>query len=857
MADGVDDLLEGLDNLALITCKEHIVQLQAERERRRELTERLQEKLKALNNELAARKEEADRSKNDLLEEQARNRRLAEQRREQEGPGKDTHAIQDEAARENASELQVSNVRRFIERHLQENIERGITKNELGIRVFDEVELMVEKSAEEQAKEATYIDTVLVTYSVPNTELKYNLSFRVDRLMLSKKLREDACLYFGLSEVEFILKTMSNAKVHDDLMIQNCFRPNEEAHFILVQKTPKNIALMEKELSHIRPLVGKKARAKVPNKVNDAFAGEGVVTGAGAELAEQMSVVPGLHKFMTLRDGDVKRHLEELSLRNICIYWALTILTVAIVYILLPPPDGYVCRAGMTDLLAGQKGEPGSFSSIRSRNETWDWLQSTLPEQLLTEGSDLRQNNYMTGYLQIRLQKVQPNSSETCPSQDDRDRPLPAGVSCFEAVYNSDTAEKGQLDSIEAYWYGKSGLDGRNVGRTPYTFVSRQDAPAGFYEARSDNYVFDSSGYSAEYNMQWEPLQDVKQAFLEDLAFLRRMDWIDIQTRAVHVNFMAYNGNYDLWVSNRYTIEMNAFGLVVPRIDVSTFKPVMVDFRVDLDIIAIDMTRMVLTLYVFLFQVPAGFLRAKRETENGFRYFSSGAGLSDVIITGLFLSAFITRYTYFSVLRVPSLDYLVDSLNDFVDSGELTRRYFEHMSVEAALLCVLLQRSCFFLRVNRQIFLIWTTVARAWASTARVVSFIFLPVFFGLVVLGMAITGAYYDMERDFWSALTHRLMQFFGNTRDVLDPSRDFEVAYYVSLYVVLRLWFINGWIAILIYVYQQTRVEAGYLPRSYRWKEYNYAKWCLPWPILKVYLRFLRPNIEKPQEASADDDE
>ena len=56
--------------------------------------------------------------------------------------------------------------------------------------------------------------------------------------MKSKNLREDACLsdsqppfsrtpknevahaaprYWGLSEVDFILKTMSNAKVHDDL----------------------------------------------------------------------------------------------------------------------------------------------------------------------------------------------------------------------------------------------------------------------------------------------------------------------------------------------------------------------------------------------------------------------------------------------------------------------------------------------------------------------------------------------------------------------------------------------------------------------------------------------------------------
>eukprot|EP00434_Breviolum_minutum_P004490 symbB.v1.2.003958.t1/scaffold170.1/size288889/4 len=83
MADDSSDLLEGLHSLDITACKEHIRHLQARRERRRELVERLQEKLKALNNELAARKEEADRCKKDLLEEQAKNRRLAETRRGQ------------------------------------------------------------------------------------------------------------------------------------------------------------------------------------------------------------------------------------------------------------------------------------------------------------------------------------------------------------------------------------------------------------------------------------------------------------------------------------------------------------------------------------------------------------------------------------------------------------------------------------------------------------------------------------------------------------------------------------------------------------------------------------------------------
>ena len=116
-------------------------------------------------------------------------------------------------------------------------------KNEFGFPKFDETELMVEKPMEEQTKEQSYIDTVLVTRIVPNTDFKYQLSYRVDRRTTCKKLREDACRYWGLSEVEWILRTIENSKVHDDLTIQNCFRPPELVNLLLTVKTPLNTSL--------------------------------------------------------------------------------------------------------------------------------------------------------------------------------------------------------------------------------------------------------------------------------------------------------------------------------------------------------------------------------------------------------------------------------------------------------------------------------------------------------------------------------------------------------------------------------------------------------------------------------------
>ncbi|CAE8601581.1 unnamed protein product [Polarella glacialis] len=855
MADDDGDQFEGLESLDITACKERIVQLQAERERSREFTERYQEKLKALNNELAARKEEADRSRKELLEEQARNRRLAEQRREREGQAQDVYAIQDDAQRSEALELQISHIRRFMEHQLQEKVERAGTKNELGIRVFDEVELMVEKSPEEQAKESTNIDTVLVTYSVPNSELKYNLSFRVDRNMTSKKLREDACLYWGLSEVEFILKTMTNSKLHDDLTIQNCFRASEDAHLILAQKTPKNTQLMDKELKDIGPKIGFKARIRTTKKGGDEAKGsEGDRGGGGGgDLVQQMAAVPGVFEFMTQRDRNVVQHLPRMKLRCIIVYGALVVLTLQIFFSLRPFNDGFFCRQGVFHALTGNTHSV-SFKDIRSQDQVWDWLDRTVVAELFEENSFLRQDNYLLGYLQVRMQEVTNASISNCPAEKDTEYTLPGNTTCYKTVYDVTSAGDQSKEDLRLYWDKRSGKDGRSL-RKPWQYETIGQAAEGAAVAESTYYVFDQSGYSAEYSLMYQPLSKPKSAFQADMAFLRSKGWLSSQTRAVHVIFGLYNINYDHFVSNRYTFEMSTFGVVLPTADVGSYRPVIAEGDQGSDLMLIDIIRLVLVLYVSIYQVYWDFMYERRVTGSGKWHLVSLKGLADLAIGGLFFAVFAARFGYFSVATTTTLLH-VESYEAGNEGGNDAYAYTEHLLLEPIILALCLYRLLFFLGVNRNVFIIWTALANCLSISLRF-AIIFGPVLLGLVFFGMAISSSYLPQNRTFGSTYTLLVMMLFGDLQTVAiyDPNRPWTIAFGFLIYIVMRLIFINVWIAILIQVYQKTRVEAGFRPDAYKWKEYNYVSWTLIKPFRSLYLNFVRPKIERPKVASDDD--
>merc|ERR1739848_168378 len=67
---------------------------------------------------------------------------------------------------------------------------------------------------------------------------------------------------------------------------------------------------------------------------------------------------------------------------------------------------------------------------------------------------------------------------------------------------------------------------------------------------------------------------------------------------------MGYNGNYDYWVSNHFLLEIPANGVVFPVADPEVFRPVIVDFGVDMSSFVVDTCLLIVAVfYVGIWQL--------------------------------------------------------------------------------------------------------------------------------------------------------------------------------------------------------------------------------------------------------------
>jgi len=873
---------EDLETLDITACKEKIGQLQAERERRREYTERLQEKLKALNNELAARKEEKERNEDYLKHEQTLNKENAEKRREQGGDAK--------------QQDKVDKVRRYIEEMLHAKAPKE-ERTKDGFRSFDETDLMVDKPLEEQAKEQTYIDTVLVTHAVPNTDLKYQLTYRVDKKTTSQKLRKDACLFWGISEVDYILKTPEHSKVHDDVTIQACFKPNELAHLVLTQKTPKNTTINPEEDKATAPKIGPGRRTKKADATGED-PGAGRVRGKTARFDEQLRVVPGLYEFMTQRDEGVRDHCERIRPRNMYIYKAFAVITmIALTMTGRPPGEEFLVRQGSVLLMTGAMQKPGgplagrteSFLDIKTKEHAWDWLEYVIPAQLLNNQSSLRRYFYPPGHMRVRMQIVHMASAGEDPSLHClQKKAVPAGVRCIPNVHSLETQALADFTELKAYWLGDGtqtwgpanqsndthmynettmGLGRRKgrSGRQPWKYTTSLE------EAASNSGVgteaglvqrYDASGFSTDFNLQWPNLVEMTGAYLQDLKMMKSLSWISTSTRAIHVSFTLYNGNYDWWLSNRYTLEMPANSLVVPSLEVRPFRVGSPETDPEKSVATLDIVRTCFALYIGFFQIYWEIKYERKQEEGSMWYYVLGpAFLADFTIGVVFLYIMVMKYVMYGMLGASSAEFHDEQKIGFMDNQSFSYGSEQILLSEAILMTAIVYRIMSFWKINRHFFIIWTTIGEAFRRFWKF-ALMFIPIGCGFVMLAHSIWGPYVAVFIDYSSSFSSLMMMVSGDLRpDILyNSQRPWTAIFSILFYVVVVFILINGWIAVLIHVYQQVRTTSGYDPQTYKWKEWQYLHWFVwSWPafLRKSYFKYLRPKIEKPKTKGEDDED
>jgi len=955
--------LEDLDNLDLTSCKDRIIQLQADRERRLEATERLQEKLKALNNELAARRLEAEQRRAELKEEQNRNKKRAEMQREA-----GEVALQDDQKAEEDRQK----VRNFTEEMMQEKAS-GPNKKEkklsnYGFRIFDETELMVEKPIPQGVPESL-VDTVLVTHQKPNSDdVRYHLSYRVASTTPSKKLREDACNYWNLSEVEYILLTVEHSKVHDDVILQHCFKNHECCQLILAPKDPRRTILSDKELEATSARVGGKKRSKKAEAKNPAEDASKRM-GQKESFIDWMQAKPGIWDFMMQRDCNVIDHLTRIKLRSICIYFIFLVLCMATLYFVKPSNKGYYMRQGSVTAMTSAMVDPDTgdmvlaYDDIKTHEDAWKWLTYVVSGQLMTASSGLRTHSYLAGWVRVRMQQVKEASTATCQPQEE----APSNLQCVDPIYSATTAGAEELDFLRMYWQGYNATttvtyttttqapaaaggrrldadttaEGSASGRR--LFLQPKDTSSHFFNADDEaeaeagrfldestdssevlgeearrlsvygmanwtqNYPYtadeptvagkdgrgtaaepwqwkaaaansathavsaltghwqnyDSSGYNLDYNLQYNNLTALYSAYRADMLALRERGWFTKRTRAIIVSFVLYSSSYDLWSQNDFILEMPVSTIVVPDKHINLFRP-SVKGSADASIVFyMDIVRLVLAVFIITLQVynEVGYCK-KREESWLFGYILTPLGLADIGIFVLMAWIFVVRQVMLGMVEDPQvfLDSLIKGDATFQSNSAKAAAYHQQIVCEGPLFCLLLFRLLSFLRINRNIYIMWTTLVEATK--------IYLPFCLGLipVALGLVV-----------WShAMWHSTLRNYGNlpvaamsvtmiahgdiqVNEMFHTSRPDAMVLGMVLFVMIWLILINGWIAVLCHVYQNVRVRAGYRPSDYAWKEKHYVDWMLWRPFAKCYFKWLRPGIERPkwfQDTDDDDD-
>ncbi|CAE7706213.1 pkd2 [Symbiodinium pilosum] len=683
---------------------------------------------------------------------------------------------------------------------------------------------------------------------------------------LAGAVAEMSKMYWGLSDPEFVLKTMSNSKPCDMMKVVDSFRKDEEAHFVLVQKAPKNITLLDKEYADILPKTGKClslallesqkagtdfASTLAAEEAEAAAASASTTTalpGADGSLAEQMVIFPGLFEFMTQRDKDVKQHLKRTKLRSLCVYLILAILSVCNVYLLRPSGEGYYCTKGVSELLAGGvHSQP--LETIRDIPEVWEWLEKTLVAEVFTDNSTLRRSNYLVGYLQVRQQEVAAPSALHCKGIEESN----GNFSCVRVKYEENSAMQKEHALLKAYWLDKLGQDGRSVHTKPWEHHRPSHSTSGAASKAASYEHADPSGFRLEYNLQYTPLSEVRVAFLQDMAFLRSAGWISAQTRALHISFVSYNAAYLKWIWSRFTFELSAYGTIHAMSSIQLYRPRVFDYGLETDLLFTDVSRFVLVFYI-LFQVYWDFSYAQQKNGVGWKHLVTAQALADAVIVILFIVVFALRMSY---LRSEStVGYTVSHVISFQDAGRMAEYYALHAILDTVLMALCTYRFFYFLRVNRQVYILWATVHRAFRVASRLVLLLALPVLVGFVLCHMAVAGPSVESGRTFGGSFARTLILLFGDNKAVVEyePNRFYELAYNVGLFYMGRLVIANTWTAILMQEYQKTRVAAGHDPKRYRWKEFDWVDWILAWPLKNLYLR-LRPSI-RPVKRFHDDD-
>eukprot|EP00928_Gymnodinium_smaydae_P089589 TRINITY_DN7352_c0_g1_i2.p1 TRINITY_DN7352_c0_g1~~TRINITY_DN7352_c0_g1_i2.p1 ORF type:complete len:839 (-),score=128.42 TRINITY_DN7352_c0_g1_i2:271-2787(-) len=722
---------------------------------------------------------------------------------------------------------------------------------------------LFQKPPSQDPREVAEIDTVLVSFIRPNESVRYNLAFRLDADTTVNQLRDNACKYWGVSTDQFVLKTMGNSKCHGHLKVVDCFKHGEISQMRLEYKQSDNTEVAEAELKAIQPKASKKRRAAGQDP---RFNKDGVerIQKLGENYAGYLKKMGGIYFLLKVRDHKPSEHAGKIKIHDCFFYLLLAILTLVVYNMRRPAGEAYWCAYGVETAFAVRTplapadgaywSEVPRFDEIRTRDDVWFWLNTTLPDVIwgVTDRNSLRKYNYLPGFVSVRTQSVKATCEncsrwENCPGYSKGLVKQIPGLTCNAAAIEPETEDKLEFAGLRTYWEEAMRLNKTGIRGPAKPFVwksakDREPQKVGSFQGKADTY--DGSGYAVEYRMTAAP-EDYMPLYFSDMENLRMANWISRRSRAVIVSLTTYNFQYDMWVAADFLFEILPCGAVAPQKRILPFKPVSRESNADVNQIYLDVIRLIIGLYILVF---VGIAERKHKTKNhkaGFLYHTSLNGIVDIGMVICLFTALIMRLVR---LRYGSREYMEIVLKGtgqegFYSSFELAQVYNAIFTIDGVLFVFVMLRLLSLFRIVHAVYLLWHTFGIAMKPFAFMIAF-FIPTFVGFSCLAKSIFGTSFAA----FDTIQGTMLQVYNCLAGDLDlvPLLAWDpfwaCLFALSFYLLVKVLVLNIYTAIVIDAFYIVRLTTTSMGEA--WTARRFLSWAVPSLCVNIFQTFTEPR-------------
>lgn len=793
-----------------LMLKNKLRQLRAEEQRRTEYEMQLRNKLIRLEGDLAAKREQVEGLKTNLM---------YKQRKRQDN----------------------------VESEKKELLEKARVEQE---RILDHLSKVLYQRPRKVEGDA--LVTVLVSFTKPGTFIRYNLAFRIDEDTEVQQLREAVTMYWNVDEKDYILKTLANSKCQRDLKVQDCFKHGDIAQLMLEQKTNENAeGPSAEELKAIQPK-GKSGKKGGANRTlgYDSSKAENIARHNNTQ--EPMRRMGGIYFLLKLREKKPSEHVSKIKCRDFCLYTMLILLTVVVYTLRRAEGRNFFYALGVENELLREvpyAGQPPStaytanipsFTKLKTYDDLWSWLDTSLPHLVWGNSTgSLGKKNYLVGYVRIRVQNVKPDS--VCSSHNKEAVANIPGARCLGDSSRPKVTQGEQqtedFTDLRTYWdYVTS------VNETDENFRG----PTEPWKYRTPEYneknhkmsvltgIIDSysaGGYSVDYRMRLLDASSEIYRYYDDMAEFRSVGWFCDRTRLVVVSMTIYNNAYDMWLAVDLLQEVLPGGALVGSAQVRPFKPTEFETLPELFMLYTDFIRCIIAIYILIVIGPAECRHKMKNNKAGTWYFQYNGIMDYGMVTCVFVVA-IWRVVQFDTHVNIYMDNTDDAPNTvgFVSSSALASNHQTIFILEGLGFMFMMMRMVNLFRIFDHVFLLWRTIGEA---ALRLFYFLgmFAPVVFFLGLLLQIIFGynfeEYLDMNHTMLTVL-----QICQGRLDIITRMLEVELAwgmFFVFVaFLAVRFLMLNVLVTNVIDAYYITRITTTQAVEQ--WSTEKWLQWATP---------------------------